>query len=187
MNARPPAPETYDISPLGAAVFFFYEGYFCQSIIEACADALRMRLEVAARDTKTSRRLIRSFIELAQNIIHYSAESLTPEEAVTDEVRYGALRIEEEEGVFRLHCSNPVTRQGSDRLEMKLSALAAMNLEEIKQSYREALRAPGDEESKGGGIGFLTLARESSSPLHYAFDDHPRREDFKMFNLIVTV
>jgi hypothetical protein len=185
LNALP--TDNFALSPVGARVFFFYEGYFSQSIIEACADALRMRLEAKNAATKTTRRLLGAFIELGQNIVHYSAESLTPEDAVDAEVRFGGLRVEEVDDRFVITCSNPVTAAGYERLARKLAVLVTMSLEEVKQHYREALRAEGDAESKGGGIGLLTLARDSSEPLIYSFDDIADRPSHKMFNLTVTV
>ena len=185
MNALP--TDNFALSPVGTRVFFFYEGYFSQSIIEACADALRMRLEAKTASTKTTRRLLGAFIELGQNIVHYSAESLTPEDALDAEIRFGGLRVEEVGDRFIITCSNPVTAAGYERLDRKLSVLVTMSLEEIKQHYREALRAEGDVESKGGGIGLLTLARDSSEPLLYRFDEIPGHPSHKMFNLTVTV
>ena len=185
MNAVMPAD--CQMSPVGSKVFFYYEGFLSQSIIEACADALRMRLDAARTNSRTNRRLIGSFIELGQNIVHYSAECLTDIDAKDDEVRFGALKIEELDGKFVLTCSNPTTASGYERLERKLSVLVNMSLDEIKQSYREALRADGDAESKGGGIGFLTLARDAVEPLTFSFDDIPGQSGFKMFNLTVTV
>jgi Family of unknown function (DUF6272) len=180
--------KSFGISTMGENVFFFYEGFFTQSIIDACADALKMRIDASEGDNKkTRRKLIGAFIELGQNIVHYSAEMLTAADAETDEVRFGSLKVEEIDDRFTLTCSNPVTKAGYERLEKKLSVLVTMSLDEIKQSYREALRAEGDAESKGGGIGFLTLARDASEPLVFSFADIHDKPDLKMFNLTVTV
>jgi hypothetical protein len=47
-----------------------------------------------------------------------------------------------------------------------------MSLEEIKEAYRQTLRADTPDESKGAGLGFLTMARDASAPLEFAF--YPR-------------
>lgn len=167
-------------------VIFYYEGYFMQSIIDASSDALRHRVEHCA-DAKARRRLVAAFIELGQNIVHYSADRLTGEHVTEGEIRFGALKIEQNGERFKISCSNPVTLAGQERLQSKLEVLVKMSLEEVKQSYREALRAEGDAESKGGGIGLLTLARESVEPLTYSFSEMPGRPERKLFNLTVTV
>ena len=167
--------------------FFYYFGYFSQSLIEAAADAIRLRLGASSQSSKIQRRIISAFIEMGQNIVHYSAESLTDPDANTDEVRFGMIQISFYEGVFSLMCANPVLDTAADRLQEKLRVLSSMSMDEIRESYRAALRAEGEAESKGGGLGFLTLARESTEPLKFSFSDIEDKPRFKMFNLTMTV
>jgi len=180
-------PDIQKIAPPEGAIIFYYSGWFAQSIIQASADAIRLRLEAAHEDTRRRRRLISAFIELAQNIVHYSADCLSDPGAVADEVRFGTLKVVKTPIGFTLTCANPVTRTAAGRLEAKLSLLVKMSLDEIRESYRAALRADSEEDSKGGGIGLLTLARESAEPLKFSFDDVAENPDHKMFNLTVTV
>ncbi|PTS90443.1 MULTISPECIES: SiaB family protein kinase [unclassified Caulobacter] len=169
-------------------VFFYYCGYFSQPIIEASADAIRLRLECENLAYKIQRRVLGAFIEMAQNIVHYSAESLTDPNAKTDEVRFGTLAIAQTDLGIRLTCSNPVDTGTAQRLDSKLAVLSQMSLEEIRQAYRTALRAEeGEAGSKGGGIGLLTIARESSAPIEYQIMDAPNSPDLKIFQLSVTV
>lgn len=178
---------TSDRLMVSGGTFFFYSGYFSQSLIEAAADAIRLRLGGLNQTSKTQRRIISSFIEMGQNIVHYSAEALTDPSALNDEVRFGMIRISYADGQFTLMCANPVPEAGSRRLEEKLRVLSQMSMDEIKQNYRAALRADGETESKGGGLGFLTLARDSTNPLEFSFDDIPGAPDLRMFNLTMTV
>lgn len=180
-------PDIQKIAPSDGSIIFYYSGWFAQSIIQASADAIGLRLEASHEDTRRRRRLISAFIELAQNIVHYSADCLTHPDAVVDEVRYGTLKVIKTPTGFTLICANPVTRAAAERLEAKLSLLVKMSLDEIRESYRAALRADGEADSKGGGMGLLTLARESAEPLKFSFDPVAGNPDHKMFNLTVTV
>jgi hypothetical protein len=169
-------------------VFFYYCGYFSQPIIEASADAIRLRLASEDVAYRVQRRVLSSFIEMAQNIVHYSAEALTDPGAASDEMRYGTLSIAAGEAGIRLVCANPVDLRTHQRLEPKLAVLSRMNLEEIREAYRTALRADErDEASKGGGIGLLTLARDSTAPLVYSFTPSPASPDLRIFQLSVTI
>src|SRR6218665_800508 len=58
-------------------VIFYYVGYFSQNIIAAMAEAVKLQLEVSGVAGPTRRKLFSSFVEMAQNIIHYSADALT--------------------------------------------------------------------------------------------------------------
>ncbi|MFX7840615.1 SiaB family protein kinase, partial [Acinetobacter baumannii] len=82
-------------------VIFYYVGYFSQSIVTAMAEAVRLRLEQSGTAGPTRRRLFSSFVEMAQNIIHYSADTLTPPEQNQNELRHGSVCIGiDEEGRY---------------------------------------------------------------------------------------
>lgn len=152
-------------------VIFYYVGYFSQHIVAAMADAVKLQLEVANVAAPTRRKLFSSFVEMAQNIIHYSADSLTPPSQDNGELRHGSVCIRREtDGSFMLLCSNPIDSLMVEDLRAKLSALRNMTLEEIKQAYRQTLRGVSPEGSKGAGLGFLTVARDAKEPLEFDFD-----------------
>ncbi|MFX7981013.1 SiaB family protein kinase, partial [Acinetobacter baumannii] len=89
----------------------------------------------------TRRRLFSSFVEMAQNIIHYSADTLTPPEQNQNELRHGSVCIGiDEEGRYFLPCANPISLDLADALRERLETLRTMTLEEIRASYRESLR-----------------------------------------------
>src|SRR6185437_7991122 len=113
-------------------VFFYYCGYFSQKIVEASADAIGQRMDAAGVAEKVKRRVTGAFIEMAQNIVHYSADRLTEADAETDEVRFGTILIAQTEEGVALTCSNPVDRATYLRLDPKLDAISRMNLEAIR-------------------------------------------------------
>lgn len=152
-------------------VIFYYVGYFSQNIVAAMAEAVRLQLEVAGVPGPTRRKLFSSFVEMAQNIIHYSADALTPPHQDDGELRHGAVCIRrEDDGRFLLLCANPVEPTMGEQIQARLEALRSMTLEDIKKACRESLRGDTPEGSKGAGMGFLTLARDASEPLEFDFD-----------------
>jgi hypothetical protein len=168
-------------------VFFYYCGYFSQPIITASADAIQLRLQGAGVAEKSKRRVLSAFIEMAQNIVHYSADTLSDVEAADDEVRFGTILIAQGPGGIVLTCANPVDRRTYERLDPKLRVISQMNLDAIRSAYRDALRADGEAESKGAGLGLLTLARESTCPLAYSFSPSPNSTDLMVFELRIIV
>lgn len=151
-------------------VIFYYVGYFSQTIIASMAEAMKLQLEVAGVPGPTRRKLFSSFVEMAQNIVHYSADSLTRTGDEDGELRHGSVCIKQEgDGRFLLLCANAIERRMVDELRPKLDALHSMTLEEIKQAYKQTLRSDTPEGSKGAGMGFLTVARDASKPLEFDF------------------
>lgn len=168
-------------------VIFYYVGDFSQNIISAMAEAVKLRLEQSGAAGPIRRRLFSSFVEMAQNIVHYSADSLTPPQQTDKELRRGSVCVGiDAEGRHFLLCANPIDIAIADALRERLEALRLMTLDEIKASYRESLRSETPEDSKGAGLGFLTVARDASLPLEFEFR---RMEDpaTAMFFLKTTI
>lgn len=169
-------------------VIFYYVGYFSQNIVAAMAEAVKLQLEVAGIAAPTRRKLFSSFVEMAQNIIHYSANALTPPSQDNGELRHGSVCIlREGDGSFLLLCANPVAPHVADDLRIKLDALHRMTLEEIKQAYRQTLREETPESSKGAGLGFLTMARDAREPLEFDFDPADGASNSPMFYLKAAI
>jgi hypothetical protein len=56
-------------------------------------------------------------------------------------------------------------------MQGRLSAISAMDKEQLKVAYKEQLKAGPDEHSKGAGIGFIEIARRASRPIEFDFMD----------------
>ncbi len=156
-------------------ILFYYSGEFSQNVVGTMSDALKQRLDSVGAPNTARRKVFSAFVEMAQNIIHYAAEN------GEDGAKVGALAVGEFGGKFYVICGNPVKLDHVDRLRAKLDPLRRMSLEEIKTAYREQLRNDAheteDDISKGAGLGFLTVARESSEPIEYQIVYSSERDD----------
>jgi hypothetical protein len=156
-------------------VLFYHKGFFSHNIVAAMGEVVKLQLEVAGVNGPTRRKLFSSFVELSQNIVHYSASSLHPEAEDGGAIREGAVCISKDGDRHLMLCVNPIATADVDHLRNKLEPLRNMSIEEIKQAYKVSLRADTPEDSKGAGLGFLTMARDASAPLEFAF--HPRADE----------
>ena len=169
-------------------VVFYYTGYFSQAIVSAMGDALRQRLNQLDASNVQRRKLFSVFIEMAQNVVHYSAEHLSDSDSDNHEIRRGALWVGEQDGRFYVVCANPVDRNQVGRIRDKLMPLLGMSNDDIKQLYKQKLRADNDAESKGAGLGFLTVARDASDPVEFDFiDEDGPLSAVTMFYLKATI
>ena len=150
-------------------VVFYYTGFFSQTIVAAMGDSLRLRLNSLEASQPLRRKLFSIFVEMAQNIVHYSADALTARDSNDNEVRMGSLWVGEENGHFYVVCANPIGSDNVARIRDKLEPLRSMSNDEIKALYKEKLRAEDEDTSKGAGLGFLTVARDSSNPIEFDF------------------
>lgn len=169
-------------------VIFYYEGYFSQAIIAAVADAVKMRIEHSGAAGATRRKLFSTFIEMTQNIIHYSVDAYARDDSAefNNEVRHGSVYISTEGGRYHLHCANPVQADVAAQLQQKLEHLRSLSGEDIKREYRKSLRSDTESSSKGAGLGLLTVARDASQPLEFDFIPIPGSENV-LFYMKATI
>jgi hypothetical protein len=156
-------------------VLFYHKGYFSNTIVASMGEVVKLQLEVAGVSGPTRRKLFSSFIELSQNIVHYSANALEQGSAATGAIREGAVCISKHGEQYVMLCMNPIASAEVEALRNRLEPLRSMSVEQIKQAYKESLRTEAPKDSKGAGLGFLTMARDASAPLEFAF--HPRADE----------
>jgi hypothetical protein len=162
-------------------ILFYYYGYFSQTIVSAMADTIKLSMQQADAHPTAKRRLFSCFVEMAQNIIHYSSESLTPMTQDEDKIRQGSVCIGHSGERYYLLCANRVAADEVPSLREKLDPLRTMTLEEIKRAYSDTLRAETPEGSKGAGLGFLTVARDASEPLEFEFTPLDNGDDMMFY------
>ena len=167
-------------------VLFYYNGYLSQPIVAAMGEALRGRLEADNGSGKVTRKVFSTFVEMMQNIIHYS-EGGSGE--IGEKVPFGNVAVGRLGDRFYIVSGNVISSRHVERLRNKLDAIRAMSSDEIKAEYKRKLRTgEQDGNSKGAGLGFLTVAREASEPIEYSFEALPgSNEALSFFYLKATV
>lgn len=158
-----------------ADVLFFYSGEFSAPVISAAADSLRGRLAEGDAAGPTRRRLFSTFVEMAQNVLHYAAD--LPSGDGHAPARRGAIGVGRDAGGRHwIACSNAVDAALVPRLTEKLDAVRSMSLEDIKRCYKAQLHNTEHENtdtvSRGAGLGLLTIARDCAE-LDYSFAPVP--------------
>jgi len=154
-------------------VVFYYVGFFSQPIIAAMAEAVKTRVEQTGAAASVRRKLFSSFVEMAQNIIHYSADYLQIDDRSDPAMRHGSVSIALSDGHYHLHCANLVHADAATALQLKLNHLRTLTIDDIKREYKDALRGETPADSKGAGLGLLTMARDASAPLEFKISQMP--------------
>jgi len=153
-------------------VIFCYSGYVTEPVVSGIGEALKRKLVLQDTDTRTMRNVFAIFVEQMQNIVRYSAEfeGEEAEEAQT-EIRYGVLSIGMEGDKLFVACGNKVRRKDVPTLNKRLEELQTTDRDGLKSLYKQKLRAPTEETSKGAGLGFIDIARRASEIIDFDFMD----------------
>ncbi len=167
-------------------IVFYYSGILSQNVITTMSDSLKQKLQTQDEKGARSRKVFSTFIEMIQNALHYSPG--TPDSDATKE---GSIIVGKKEDKYFVICANFIQKQHESRIRNKIDPILEMSADEIRQAYRTQLkndRHSDDTISKGAGLGFLTLARDSVEPIQYAIRDAIGYEDeLSCFYLKATI
>jgi uncharacterized protein (UPF0335 family) len=104
------------------------------------------------------------FIELAQNMMNYSKQVGAGEFDPKGLILVG----KDNDGYYYILSQNILDEKDKQKMIPRLELAKNASKEELKKLYREARRSGKNTHSKGGGIGFLEIARRCER-LEYEF------------------
>jgi hypothetical protein len=171
-------------------IMFCYSGYVNERVLGGVGEALKQKMVIEEADTKTLRSVFAVFVEQMQNIIRYSAEK-EPEFAAADqgeaplEIRYGVIAIGQSDEGFCVEAGNLIMKEDVARLRARLEEIRTADRAGLKALYKEKLKEPQDEASKGAGVGFIEIARRASKPIEFDFMDVDEAYAFFMLRALI--
>jgi two-component sensor histidine kinase len=146
-------------------VVFFHSGLLDQETIASIGAVLRRRLQEEGASGTQSRKVFATFMEMAQNVLHYAA-------AGQPEGKFGALSVESDEQGYQVTCGNFMASDQVPRVRERLESVQGMSHELVRQAYRRQLASDDpDPDSKGAGLGLLTMAVSARQPIEFTFEE----------------
>jgi two-component sensor histidine kinase len=132
---------------------------------------VRQKLEVEQTNIKTAKSLFSIFVELVQNVIRYSSEmeQLEDEHRRID-LRYGVITVGREADGYFVSCGNMIQSEDVPRLSEGLTTIASLDSAGLKSLYKQKLKEPAPEHSKGAGVGFIEIARQAQDGFEFDFE-----------------
>jgi uncharacterized protein YqfB (UPF0267 family) len=120
------------------------------------------------------------FIELAQNIMNYSkklksSQSFDPK---------GLIFVGKKDEKYFVCSQNIISLEDKEKIEEKLTHIKTLSLDEVKKLYREVRKNGKNSHEKGGGLGFLEIAKKVQK---IEFEFKQISEDKLYFKLCVTL
>lgn len=152
-------------------VILSFGGDLSENVLFSLGEVLKLRMRQEETDASVAKRVFSIFVEQAQNVIRYSADRVTAAEAEQARVSGGVIVVGSEGGRFFVVCGNEVGRSDVPRLRQRLDHIVGLSADELKRFYRDKLRQAPDEGSLGGSLGLIEIARRSSAPVEYDFQE----------------
>jgi len=152
-------------------IIFSFNGFISEGILFALGDALKKKMSQDETDVVTMKRVFSVFVEQAQNIIRYSAETLTKAGQEASRLSSGVITVGSEGGRFFVVCGNVMRREEALPLQVRLEKIRNLDPAGIKAFYLERIKSDADPASLGASLGLIEIARRASEPIQYDFLD----------------
>ncbi len=163
-------------------IIFSFSGPMSHEIIEGIGSAIRVKIgEGEDGDRRAALKVFSIFVEQVENVINYSVEKDPKDSGMS----FGIVVVGKKDGLFFISGGNRIEKERQDVLAEYLTKLAAMDKAELKVYYKERRRAEKSADSKGAGIGFIEMARKSSRPLEFSFQDID--QDYSFFTIKISI
>ena len=152
-------------------IIFSFNGFISEGILFALGDALKKKMSQDDTDVCTMKRVFSVFVEQAQNIIRYSAETLAKAGMEANRISSGVITVGSEVGRFFVVCGNAMRREEALPLQARLEKIRNLDPAGIKAFYLDRIRNEPDPDSLGASLGLIEIARRASEPIQYDFLD----------------
>ncbi|GAA0783182.1 hypothetical protein E1180_04700 [Roseibium denhamense] len=150
---------------------FAYSGMVSENLLHSLGSAVKQQMELKNADGKVARRVFSVFVEQVQNVIRYSDEKHWLSDTITDRLSSGVVAFGHENDRFFVICGNPLPAAEAAKLSERLQLISTMDEDTLRKYYRTKLREDPEEQSEGGSIGLLEIARRATEPLEFDFYD----------------
>lgn len=139
-----------------------FNGAFTQDNIVHLASAVRNEVEDLS-DPATGRRAFSIFVEMAQNVLHYSHAR-----ASSGKGKGRFLLFKTPEG-FQMVTVNMIDPTQMDHLKQRIAEINRLGASELKSIYLNRRRQKITNGNGGAGLGLMDISRRSGSPLGIGF------------------
>ena len=156
-------------------VIFYHCGRLDEPTLASIGALLRLRLQEEGASGVQTRKVFTTFMEMAQNILHYAAVDSSGE---GPEGRYGSLSVARSDQGCLVMCGNDMPSAEVPRVRARLESVQGMEPDQARQAYRRRLASDqADPDSKGAGLGLLTMVVSAKAPIEFGFVPDPPPTD----------
>lgn len=148
-------------------ILICFNGPISRTLISEIGIALKEHIQSTHDCMSSAMDVFSVYIEMSQNIRHYTAALGYTEPEATATV----VIAESGDGRYVVSAGNVVERADGEALVERVNQLASLDKADLKSLYKQQLRVPrGAEAVSGAGLGLIDVARKSSSPLKCSLD-----------------
>jgi len=180
--------ESFDLFSLrhtfeSQGIMISFNGLFSHSVIEQLGEAVKKHLQSDDAPKDRIKEVFSVFVEQAQNLKNYTTRDDTelPEDKSSHS---GTLIIARNNDNYIVSSGNVVRNEDEQLLRERLDPLITADKDALKKMYKKRLREPINE-NEGAGLGFISMARKATKPLHYSIRRYDDTNSFFTIEVII--
>jgi hypothetical protein len=154
------------VDDIGGETILAFNGAISQDAIVGFGEILRSELHFR-NPLSIVNRAFAIFIEMTQNLLHYSSERV---ENNGMSVGVGSVLLLKASIGYYIITSNIISEKQKQFLEKKCNLVNSLNKEDLKEFYLKKRREVAETDSKGAGLGFIDIVRRSGTPVEFLFE-----------------
>jgi hypothetical protein len=155
-----------------------FTGAFSQDVLSLIGLNLRRNPE----SEFISKRLFALVVEMAQNILHYSAQKEYSSKDKRD-VGTGVIAIGEDAEYHIVRSGNLVDIKSANEMKERAAFINSLSEEELKEYYKVQRKMPQREGKPGANLGFIDMRRKSGTPIDVYFEQIDDKYSFYVLSV----
>lgn len=159
-----------------------FQGAISQEMLVGMAEMIRSKFTRELGGGNVVKRIFSVFIEMAQNIAHYSAERVRLDGQKPD-VGAGIIVVTEKDNYYTITSGNLVEKTKIPMIIKHCEKINILGKEELKIFYKEQIKSVRGKGKKGGGIGLIDMARKSGNPISFEVTPVNDTHSFLVFSV----
>lgn len=167
-------------------VLYNFDGVITQHSVLTIARAVESKLIEADEDEARVRTVFELIIEIMQNILSYSADSIDLGDNVFQSRGSILISLRTQSKHYQIHSGNCVYKEKQKGLKENLDEVNSIPMDEVKDVYKTRRRERRRIHTRGAGLGFLDIVRKSKNKLEYKFKELDEKDKL-YFELYVKV
>lgn len=164
---------------------YTYNGAISQDMLVDACETLEKSLQNIKVNTNVLNKVLSILTEQLHNIMSYSKENISKEDNKYKSKGLCILGYDKKEHLYYIGSANLISFNDISSIIDKLEFIKKLNPLEIKEQYKKERRTHRNKHSRGGGLGFLEMARRSDLKLSYKITQIDKQTSF--FEIIAYV
>jgi hypothetical protein len=156
-----------------------FSGQFNHQVINTLLKNIKYKLMSAPSEPAIDQKVYCILVECIENVSKYASRD-------PDKPKNGIFLLCKNDTEFRVITGNPILNADITPLKEKLETVAALQVPELKQMYRQQLLSERASENSAG-LGLIDIAIKSGNKIQFNFRPLTNEMSFYHFQAVITI